>query len=202
MPQPENRARACCTAQAVNAQRRRIIQIAASGLAAPLALMALMALKADDAWPKPADGDRLVDESAEGVPTPLRLSDVPVDKPVLAYPFDESQNMVRDDSHLNKVVLMRFAEGVLDAESRARSAGGVLAFSAICTHQGCDLKTWSTKDQLLVCFCHSTKYRLLEGGTVASGPASRSLPNMPLKLVGDVIVVAGGFSAQPGGQVS
>lgn len=196
MPQPKNRACACCTAQAVNAQRRRIIQIAASGLAAPLALMA------DEAWPKPADGDRLVDESAEGVPTPLRLSDVPVGKPVLAYPFDESQNKVRDDSRLNKVVLMRFAEGVLDAESRARSAGGVLAFSAICTHQGCDLKTWSTKDQLLVCFCHSTKYRLLEGGTVASGPAPRSLPNMPLKLVGDVIVVAGGFSAQPGGQVS
>ena len=196
MPQPENRACACCTAQAVNAQRRSIIQIAASGLAAPLAMMA------DKAWPKPADGNRLVDESAEGVPTPLRLSDIPVGKPVLAYPFDVSTNKVRDESRLNKVVLMRFAEGALDAESSARSAGGVLAFSAICTHQGCDLKTWSTKDQLLVCFCHSTKYRLLDGGTVASGPAPRSLPNMPLKLVGNVIVVAGGFSALPGGQVS
>ena len=194
MPQPDTCT--CCTAQPVNAQRRRIIQIAASGLAAPLALMA------DEAWSKPVDGDRLVEESTEGVPTPLRLSDIPVGKPVLAYPFDVSQNKVRDDSRLNKVVLMRFAEGALDAESSARSAGGVLAFSAICTHQGCDLKTWSTKDQLLVCFCHSTKYRLLEGGTVASGPAQRSLPNMPLKLVGDVIVVAGGFSALPGGQVS
>ena len=196
LPLPETRASTCCTAQAVNPQRRRIIQIAACGLTAPLALMA------DEAWSRPADGDRLVDESTEGVPTPLRLSDLPVGKPVLAFPFDVAQNKVRDDSRLNKVVLMRFAESALDADSRARSAGGVLAFSAICTHQGCDLKTWSTKDQLLVCFCHSTKYRLLEGGTVASGPAPRSLPNLPLKLAGDVIVVAGSFSAPPGGQVS
>jgi len=184
---------ACCTPQPVNAARRRIIKIAATGLAAPLALAA------GEAYSRPADGDRLVEEEIEGAPTPLRLADIPVGKPVLAFPYDLARNEVRDGSRLNKVVLMRFAEADLDAESRARSAGGVLAFSAICTHQGCELKTWSAKDQLLVCFCHSSKFRLREGGTVASGPAQRTLPSMPLKLEGDHIVVAGGFSAPPGG---
>lgn len=189
----------CCTAQPRQPEsppRRRIIKIAAAGLAAPLALAA------DEAYSKPADGDRLVGEEIEGAPTPLRLSDLKIGKPVLAYPFDAARNQVRDGSRLNKVVLMRFAEGDLDPATRALSAGGVLAFSAICTHQGCDLKSWSAKEQVLVCFCHSSKFKLREGGAVASGPAQRALPHMPLKLDGDHIVIAGGFSAPPGGAVA
>ena len=71
-------------------------------------------------------------------------------------------------------------------------AGEFHAFSAICTHQGCDLKSWSAKEQVLVCFCHSSKFKLREGGAVASGPAQRALPHMPLKLDGEQIVIAGG----------
>ncbi len=196
MSQPEARACACRTPQAMNASRRRIIKIATCGLAAPLAVVA------GEVNVKPVDGDRLVEEEFEGAPTPLRLANIPIGKPVLAFPFDVAKNLVRDASRLNKIVLMRFAEGALDAQSSARSAGGVLAFSAICTHQGCDLKTWSSKEQLLICFCHSSKFRLREGGTVAAGPAQRSLPSLPLKLEGDLIVVAGGFSAPPGGQTA
>lgn len=200
MPMTEPHACACCTAsttqQPENPPRRRIIQIAAAGLAAPLALAA------GEAWSKPADGDRLVEEEIEGAPSPLRLSDLKIGKPVLAYPFDAARNEVRDGSRLNKVVLVRFAEADLDPATRALSAGGVLAYSAICTHQGCDVKSWSAKEQVLVCFCHSSKFKLREGGTVASGPAQRALPRMPLKLDGDHIVIAGGFSSPPGGAVA
>ena len=131
---------------------------------------------------------------------PLRVADIPLGKPVLAFPFDTTNQMVLNGSRLNKVVLMRFAESDLDASTRAQSAAGVLAYSALCTHQGCELKTWSAKEKLLVCFCHSSKFRLQEGGVVAGGPAPRPLPSMPLKLVGDQIAVAGNFSAIPGGQ--
>jgi Rieske Fe-S protein len=184
---------ACAAAQTVNTPRRRLIQIAAAGLAAPLGL------SATEAWSKPADGDRLVLEEIEGVPAPLRMADIRPGKPLLAFPFDATRREVRDGTRLNKVVLMRFNENELDAETRARAAGGVLAFSAICTHQGCDLKTWSSKEQLLVCFCHSSKFNLREGGKVAAGPANRALPILPLKLEGDQLVVAGSFSAPPGG---
>lgn len=186
----------CAPAQTVNTPRRRLIQIAAASLAAPLGL------SATEAWSKPADGDRLVLEEIEGVPAPLRMADIRPGKPVLAFPFDASSKSVRDGSRLNKVVLMRFNESELDAETRARSAGGVLAFSAICTHQGCDLKTWSSKEQLLVCFCHSSKFNLREAGKVAAGPAYRPLPMLPLKLDGEQLVIAGGFTAPPGGQLA
>ena len=183
----------CLAEHPASGTRRRIIKITAAGLAAPWALAAGLA------HAKPMPGDRLVEEDAEGAPTPLRVSDLRPGKPMLAFPFDAAKGEVRSDSRLNKVVLMRFAENEMNAETKARSAGGVLAFSAICTHQGCDVKTWLPKEQVLVCFCHSTKFLLLEGGSVASGPAPRALPVLPLSLDGDQLVIAGAFSTPPGG---
>lgn len=143
-------------------------------------------------------GDHLVEEDAEGAPIPLRLSDLKVGRPVLAYPFDAKKGVVRNESRLNKIVLLRVAEAELDAKTAARSAAGVVAYSAICTHQGCDVKTWLSKEKALVCFCHSSKFQLLEGGVVSSGPANRALPSVPLKLDGELLVIAGGFSTPPG----
>ena len=183
----------CLAEHPASGTRRRIIKITAAGLAAPWALAAGLA------HAKPMPGDRLVEEDAEGAPTPLRVSDLRPGKPMLAFPFDAAKGEVRSDSRLNKIVLMRFAENEMNAETKARSAGGVLAFSAICTHQGCDVKTWLAKEQALVCFCHSTKFLLLEGGSVASGPAPRALPVLPLSLDGDQLVIAGAFSTAPGG---
>ena len=177
----------------IDGGRRKVIQIGAAGFVSPWAMAPSLAQA------RPMVGDRLVEEDAEGTPAPLRASDLRPGKPVLAFPFDAAKSEVRSDSRLNKIVLMRFAEAELSAETRARSAGGVVAFSAICTHQGCEVKTWLSKENALVCFCHSSKFLLLEGGTVASGPASRSLPFLPLSLDGDQLLIAGPFSAPPGG---
>ena len=183
----------CLAEHPASGIRRRIIKITAASLAAPWALAVGLA------HAKPMPGDRLVEEDAEGTPTPLRVSDLRPGKPLLAFPFDAAKGEVRSDSRLNKIVLMRFAENEMNAETKARSAGGVVAFSAICTHQGCDVKTWLAKEQALVCFCHSSKFLPFEGGSVASGPAPRALPVLPLSLDGDQLVIAGAFSTPPGG---
>ncbi len=183
----------CDAEHPLSGARRKVIQIAAAGFVSP------WALAPGRAQAKPMAGDRLVEDDAEGTPKPLRVADLAPGKPLLAFPFDAAKGEVRSDSRLNKIVLMRFAEADLNAETRARAAGGVVAFSAICTHQGCDVKTWLPKEQVLVCFCHSTKFLLLEGGSVASGPALRSLPFLPLSLDGDQLVIAGAFSAPAGG---
>ncbi len=172
--------------------RRRVIRIAAAGIAAPLAISSRPAAAA-------VTGDRLVDDDAEGTPAPLTVSDLKPGKPILAYPFDLRSGTRRDETRLNKVVLIRLPETEMTAETRARAAGGVLAYSAICTHQGCDTKTWLAKEKALVCFCHSSKFALLEGATVISGPASRALPALPLTLDGEQLVVAAAFTATPGG---
>ena len=179
-------------ADPVCAPRRRVIRIAALGLTSPLALASRPAVAA-------VKGDRLVEEDAEGTPRPLRVADLKVGKPLLAYPFDAAQGKPRDETRLNKVVLIRLPEAEMSAETRARAAGGVLAYSAICTHQACDVKTWLAKEKQLVCFCHASKFALLDGGTVTGGPATRALPAMPLTLDGDQLVIAGAFTAAPGG---
>lgn len=181
----------CCSAQPASPMRRRIIQIAAAGVAAPGTLLA----QAEG----PQAGDLLVEEDAEGTPTPLRLSDLRPGKPVLAYAWDPKAKKARNASRLSKVVLTRLAEADLTPATKARAVSGVVAYSGICTHQACDVKTWLSKEKVLVCFCHASKFDLHDDGKVTSGPATRALPSLPLKLDGDTLVVAGGFSAPPGG---
>jgi rieske iron-sulfur protein len=198
LPMPELEGRGCCVAEVVSGPRRKIIQLTVAGLVAPGASVAAGA----GALEGPVAGDRLVEEDAEGAPRPLGPADLPLGKPMLAFPFDAKTKAPRDGSRLNKVMLIRLAEADLDAATKARAAGGVLAFSAICTHQACDVKTWLTKEQVAVCFCHSSKFKLLDGGAVTAGPATRALPILPLKLEGEQLVVTDGFSTTPGGQPS
>ncbi len=181
----------CTCAAPVDAKRRRVIRIAAVSLAAPLAAATRPAFA--------ATGDRLVEEDAEGPPAPLKVSDLKPGKPMLAYPFDAKQGKARTESRLNKLVLIKLPEADMSPATRARAAGGVLAYSAVCTHQACDVKTWLSKEKQLVCFCHSSKFALLDGGTATTGPATRALPSMALTLDGDHLVIAGAFSAPPGG---
>ena len=172
--------------------RRKVIKIAVASMAAPWVLTGGLA------HAQITRGDRLVEEDAEGTPVPLKASDLRVGKPVVAYPFDANKSLTRNDSRLNKIVLLKLPEGDLDPKTKARAAGGVIAYSAICTHTGCEVKTWLAKDKALICFCHSSKFSLLEDGVVSGGPAPRSLPSIPLALEGDQLVIAGAFSAPPG----
>ena len=121
-------------------------------------------------------------------------------KPIITFPYEPISGTLRSGSRLNKVLLVRVDESAMDASTRERAAGGVLAFSAICTHQGCDVSEWDPKQQALLCFCHFSKFAPLESARVISGPATRSLPYLPLKLEQDELVVAGSFSAHPGAQ--
>lgn len=182
-----------CEDAAIDAPRRRVIRIAAAGFVAQWAGMPALA----DAGL--AAGQLLVEADAEGAPKPLRAADLQPGKPVLAFPFDAKAGKVLNESRLQKVVLVRFDAADLPAAVKGRAAGGVLAYSAICTHQACDVKTWLSKEKVLVCFCHSSKFDLLDDAKVTSGPAPRPLPFLPLKLDGEQLVVAGPFSASVGG---
>ncbi|MFJ4651786.1 ubiquinol-cytochrome c reductase iron-sulfur subunit [Nocardia sp. NPDC088792] len=63
-------------------------------------------------------------------------------------------------------------------------AGTFDGFSSTCTHLGC--KVNAIADGLIKCPCHGSEYRL--DGTVAQGPAARSLDSKPVKVSGDRIV--------------
>jgi Rieske Fe-S protein len=183
------------TGDATRLDRRQVIRItAAVGAAA-----ALGPLAPSPAAARPHAGDLLCADDVENDPVAIKAADVQAGKPLLAFPFDPKEKKIRNDTKLNKVVLVRVTESELDADSKGRAAGGVLAFSAICTHQNCEAKTYVAADKALVCFCHASKFLVMEAGRVSSGPAPRALPMLPLKLQGDQLAVAGSFTTPPGG---
>ena len=77
-------------------------------------------------------------------------------------------------------------------------ADGVLAYSAVCTHQGCEVSEWDANGGAMFCFCHFSKFDPLKAGAVTAGPAARALPWLPLKSENGELVVAGAFSSLPG----
>ena len=50
------------------------------------------------------------------------------------------------------------AQANLSEETRGRAAEGVVAYSAVCTHQACPVNMWSKERDAFVCSCHGSVY--------------------------------------------
>jgi rieske iron-sulfur protein len=116
----------------------------------------------------------------------------------LAYPMQPQSNVVRDGSRLNQVLLIRLDPAQLTPEARANSAEGVVVYSAICTHQGCDVSQWKTDTKTLLCVCHGSEYDPKDRAKVTFGPAPRRLAMLPVKVENGVVIVASAFKGKPG----
>jgi rieske iron-sulfur protein len=177
--------------QDIDQDRRQAIKWVSMGLST-LPFMGT-AVQAADAAPL-----LLVDADAEKDFKPLRHADLAIGKPLLVFPFDTKTGAPKNESRANKLVVIRLPEDQMAAATKGRSAGGVLAYSALCTHQACDVKTWLAKEKVLVCFCHASKFDLLDGAKVVDGPASRALPSFTLKLEGEFLAIATSSPANQG----
>lgn len=120
--------------------------------------------------------------------------------PLLAWPFDPAKKVARDGSRLNLILLMRFAPASLSPNEKKRAANGIVAYTAVCTHQGCWVTDWLAKEQLLHCPCHGSRYDPRRGGAVVLGPAPRDLPALPLRLVAGRLEAAAPFTDRVGGE--
>ncbi len=67
------------------------------------------------------------------------------------------------------------------------SAGMYKAYSAVCTHAGCGVK--SVADGVINCPCHNSNFSI-EDGSVKSGPATKPLPEVKITVSGDSISLA------------
>jgi Rieske Fe-S protein len=167
-----------------------------------LALAPQLALaQTDAARERPKEGDLLVNVTAAAAPEPLKPDDVPLDgKQTLAWPMDPETKTLRNGSRLNKVLLLRLDPDGFDAETKDHAVEGVVAYSAVCTHTGCDVINWHSDSQLLECPCHYSNYNPKEGAKVVSGPSPRRLPALPLKIADGRLVVAKPFTGRAGFQ--
>ena len=155
-------------------------------------------LLAEPADERPKEGDVLVAIEGERQ-TPLEPKDIPAGgPPVLAWPMDLAANVVRSGSRLNKVLLLRLDPSTLVGVTQERAAEGVVAYSAICPHAGCEVSVWVVEQKLFECSCHYSHYDPREGAAVIDGPAPRALAALPRKVADGKLVVAKPFTARVG----
>jgi ubiquinol-cytochrome c reductase iron-sulfur subunit len=58
-----------------------------------------------------------------------------------------------------------------------------VAFSKICTHAGCPASLYEQQTSRLLCPCHQSQFEVLRDAKPVFGPATRSLPKLPLDVV-------------------
>lgn len=187
---------ACCSC----ASRRTLLK-AALGTGAALLLPDISRAQSDPRNLRPQEGDRFVFTGGERKGAVVTVKDVPLNAtPVTAYPQDPASGTVRDGSRLNQVMFMRLPEADLADATRKLSPQGVVAYSAVCTHAGCDNWAWQPDKNTLKCPCHDSEFDLKDGARVTVGPAPRRLAALPIRIVDGTVIAAGSFTGRVGFQ--
>jgi Rieske Fe-S protein len=173
---------------AVAATRRQALLTAGAGLG--VALTRPASAQTDAERMRPQDGDLLVRAESTDL-TPLTPASLTLNAgPLMALPYDPAAKVVRNGSRLNKVLLLRLDPTALKEQTAQRSADGVVAYSAICPHTGCEVVGWHPDTLILECPCHNSRYDPKDGARVVSGPSPRSLAALPLHIVDGKLAVA------------
>jgi ubiquinol-cytochrome c reductase iron-sulfur subunit len=60
--------------------------------------------------------------------------------------------------------------------------GQFFAFSKICTHVGCPVSLYEQQTDRILCPCHQSQFNLLDSCRPTFGPATRSLPQLPIEV--------------------
>lgn len=178
--------------------RRKVLKVAALGGIGMILPPAAHA-QTNPKEARPQEGDRFVFSDGERKGAVVRLDDLkPGAPPITVYPQEPKSGTVRDGSRLNQVLMVRLNEASIKADTKARAAQGVVAYSAVCTHTGCDGMSWMAEKQSFKCPCHETEFDAADSARVISGPAPRRLPALPLKIVDGYVAAAASFTARAG----
>jgi rieske iron-sulfur protein len=100
--------------------------------------------------------------------------------PILVQAKDPVTGKVRE-SEKALVVVYRTAADKIQADTRGDTWNGIIAYSAMCTHQGCDPLGWDAESKQLLCPCHQGKFDPLKGGVNTAGPKARDIPQVPVR---------------------
>lgn len=177
-------------------QRRTVLKGAVGVVSMPLIDVAAAA---EPKAMRPQAGDLLIHAYGDRKGEIISAADLELDGPQqLAWAMDPQTKTVRDGSRLSQVLLIRLKPEELSPETRTDSADGVVAYSSVCTHQGCDVSQWKAENKMLLCVCHRSEFDPKDKAAVTSGPAPRRLPMLPVKVIDGKLQVAGGFRGKPG----
>jgi rieske iron-sulfur protein len=152
---------------------------------------------------RPQKGDLLVLSEGEQAGAVIRPSDLKLGAaPLHAWPKDPKTQVVRKGSRLNELLVIKFDPAELDQDTRSRSADGIVAYSAICTHAGCPVSEWVKAQEgdkhVFKCPCHNSEFNPRESAQVVFGPAPRRLAALPLQVADGSLTVATAFVGKVG----
>ena len=178
-------------------KRRWLLEVL-TGVGLGLPRFVLRADTADAAAP-PEENDRLVFAFGKRAGEPIAPEDLGVAaKQVFAYPQDSTTGLVKNGSRLNQVVLVRLDPAGFAAETLARAAEGVVAYSGVCSHTGCDVTDWFADVRRFKCPCHESEFDPSDAARVVGGPAPWQLAALPLKIIDGKLAVASAFVGRLG----
>ena len=60
--------------------------------------------------------------------------------------------------------------------------GDYVAYSKICTHAGCPVSLYEQETSRILCPCHQSQFDVTQGAKPVFGPATRSLPQLPITV--------------------
>jgi ubiquinol-cytochrome c reductase iron-sulfur subunit len=139
-----------------------------------------------------AQGKRVVDEEGQ----PVELNQVPEDGFLTVFPEGFAG---RADA---QTLLIHVRPGSLKLPPERMAwvpEGTHVAYSKICTHAGCPVGLYRAESQSLICPCHQSQFDVADGGKPFFGPAARPLPQLPLGVDEEGILVAQGDFSEPVG---
>jgi ubiquinol-cytochrome c reductase iron-sulfur subunit len=87
----------------------------------------------------------------------------------------------------SQTLLLRVSDEAVTTREGRETWGpeGYVAYSKVCTHAGCPVGLYQHQIQRLLCPCHQSTFEVLNGATPVFGPATRSLPQLPLMVDDD-----------------
>jgi len=84
-------------------------------------------------------------------------------------------------------ILLRLRQPASNGVGPDRS---IVAFSTLCTHKGCPVG-YRAERRLLICPCHWSSFDPAKGGQMVIGQASQSLPQVTLRVEGEMVQAIG-----------
>ncbi|MGH9164043.1 MAG: ubiquinol-cytochrome c reductase iron-sulfur subunit, partial [Acidimicrobiales bacterium] len=136
-------------------------------------------------------GARLVTQDGQAV----RLADLQVGGVVTVFPEGQV-----GDADAQTLLIRAVPEEFRTRPGRdGWSPGGHVAYSKVCTHAGCPVGLYQVERQQLLCPCHQSLFDVLDGARPVFGPATRSLPQLPLAVDDEGYLVARSDFTEPVG---
>jgi ubiquinol-cytochrome c reductase iron-sulfur subunit len=179
--------------------RRGFLATLAAGALGALGLAALFPIRS--LGPRPGQGlketpyalapKRLVNEQGE----PVRADSLAVDGVVTCYP----EGFVGAADAPTLLIHLRPGQNIPKPGRETWAPNDLVAYSKLCSHMGCPVGLYQSKSSLLLCPCHQSTFDVPNHCNPIFGPATRSLPQLPIIIDSDGYVVATGDFSDPVG---